>query len=114
MADVYAADDALRDGRTDASLANAVEFLVSAAADPDVLGRIANQFNFANSAPWQFSMERIADGSLSFRIEMRGIAPGRVESIRRKLLQLTCVLEVSVASLPAPADLPGAAPHPAA
>jgi len=95
MADVYAADNALLDGElSQIRSASSAHFTVTADPDPDVLSRVANQFNFANVAPWQFSMSRTAEETVVCEIEIRGIAPEMAEFIRRKLMQLTCVLEV--------------------
>jgi hypothetical protein len=52
-ADVYAGDEALRDGAALEGLtATAYTYVIIADPDADVLSRIANQFNFANVAPW--------------------------------------------------------------
>ena len=107
MADVYAADDALLDGEPapSSSFARSARFTVTADPDPDVLSRVSNQFNFANVAPWQVSMTRTAEETILCEIELRGIAPEMAEFIRRKLMQLTCVLEV-VLSLSEMTDSP--------
>ncbi|HSN73446.1 MAG TPA: hypothetical protein VLT59_18155 [Steroidobacteraceae bacterium] len=92
-ADVYADDDALRDGVPSASQ-HAFEYRVTADPDPDALCRIANQMLFANVAPWRLELIRDRAGHVCVTVELRGVVPSVAESIRRKLLQLTCVLDV--------------------
>ena len=97
-ADVYAGDDALRDGGVPVEPAGGFEFHIRADPDPDVLSRIANQLLFANTAPWHLDLAHGADGVLTVRVEMRGIAAAVAESIRRKLMQLTCIVDIEVQS----------------
>ena len=96
-ADVYAGDDALRDGAAlEGATATAYTYFIVADPDADVLLRIANQFNFANVAPWRVELAHRLDGCVTISVEMRTIAGAVAESIRRKLLQLTSVTDVEV------------------
>jgi len=94
VADVYAADtasvqsDAGADGRC-------YIYAIEADADPDVLSRIACVCNLANIAPRRVSLVRPAGECVKIDIELDGISESTADSIRRKLLQLTCVTSVS-------------------
>ena len=101
MAGVYAADDALRDGHGITRLHRRFEYTVTADPDPDVLSRVANQFNFSNTPPWRVQLARDEAGLVVLQIEMCDIAASVADSIRRKLLQLTCVVEVTLRPLDA-------------
>jgi hypothetical protein len=94
IADVYAADtasvgaDAGADGKS-------YTYSVEADPDPDVLSRVAGVCNLANVAPRRMSLERLAGDCVKIDIELDGISESTADSIRRKLLQLTCVTSVS-------------------
>jgi hypothetical protein len=93
IADVYAADtdqvrtDAASEGKTYA-------YSVEADPDPDVLSRVAGVCNLANVAPRRVSLERGADQRVKIDVQLDGISASTADSIRRKLLQLTCVTSV--------------------
>ena len=91
-ADVYAGDDDLRAGRRRSLPASRFRFRIEADAEADALGRICNQLSFANTPPWSLTLETAADGRLLVTAELRGIPDTLAESIRRKLLQQTCVV----------------------
>ncbi|MBS0613240.1 MAG: hypothetical protein JSS24_08730, partial [Proteobacteria bacterium] len=63
-----------------------------------VLVRIAGICNLANVAPRRMALLRAAD-EIQVQIELDAIAAATAESIRRKLLQLTCVNSVVLAYL---------------
>jgi hypothetical protein len=71
-------------------------FSVDADPDPDVLSRIAAVCNLANVAPRRLSFERNADAGVQVSIELDGISASTADSIRRKLMQLTCVNRVNL------------------
>jgi hypothetical protein len=93
-ADVYAGDDDLRTGLRPAA-STRFRFRIECDAEPDALGRVCNQLNFANSPPWRLELVTAGSG-LVIDVELRDIGAGRAEFIRRKLLQQTCVTEVSL------------------
>ena len=96
IADVYAADTAqTRDAaNADGSI---YAYSVEADPDPDVLARIAGVCNIANIAPRAVHFERTSEDRVKIRIDLDGISASTADSIRRKLLQLTCVSAVSLA-----------------
>jgi hypothetical protein len=93
-ADVYAGDDDLRGGARPTA-ATRFLFRIECDAEPDALGRICNQLNFANAAPWRLELVT-AESGLLVDVELRDIATELAEFIRRKLLQQTCVTRVAV------------------
>jgi hypothetical protein len=96
-ADVYAGDDDLRAGRrTSAAPPTRFRYRIEADADADVLGRISNQLNFANSAPWSLDLSTAPDGRIVVNAELRGISDSLAEFIRRKLQQQTCIVAVEL------------------
>jgi hypothetical protein len=95
-ADVYAGDDDLRAGRRRTAPTTRFRYRIEADADPDALGRICNQLSFANAPPWRLTLETAADGRVVVTAELRDIPETLAESIRRKLLQQTCVVAVEV------------------
>jgi hypothetical protein len=94
-ADVYAGDDDLRGGARPTA-ATRFLFRIECDAEPDALGRICNQLNFANAAPWRLELVTTDGGQLVVDVELRGIADPLAELIRRKLLQQTCVTRVEL------------------
>lgn len=95
VADVYAGDTA----KTRPTEACAVfSYEIRAEVEPDVLVRIAGICNLANVAPRRMALLRAAD-EIQVQIELDAIAAATAESIRRKLLQLTCVNSVVLAYL---------------
>jgi hypothetical protein len=95
IADVYAGDIA-QSGSTSISAAQVFAYRIEADAEPDVLARIAGICNLANVAPRRVSLDRFERGSVLVEIELDGISIATADSIRRKLLQLTCVTGVSL------------------
>lgn len=95
IADVYAGDIALS-GATATCAAQVFVYQIEADAEPDVLARIAGICNLANVAPRRVSLDRIDFGSVRVDIDLDGISSHTADSIRRKLLQLTCVNSVSL------------------
>jgi len=95
VADVYAGDTA----KTQHAAAGTVfAYEIHADVEPDVLTRIAGICNLANVAPRRMNLVRAAD-EIQVRIELDAITAATAESIRRKLLQLTCVDSVALAYL---------------
>lgn len=95
IADVYAGDVAST-GASRASAAQVFAYRVEADAEPDVLARIAGICNLANVAPRRVTLDRLDRVSVLVEIELDGISAATADSIRRKLLQLTCVNGVSL------------------
>ena len=95
VADVYAADtaQARAGGGADATC---YMYCVQADPDPDVLSRVAAVCNLANVAPRRVTLERGVDQRICIEIELDGISSSTADSIRRKLLQLTCVTAVDL------------------
>lgn len=93
IADVYAADTA--QVRSDEGGGGTpYVYWLEADPDPDVLSRVAGVCNLANVAPRRVTLERAADERVNIGIELDGISASTADSIRRKLLQLTCVTSV--------------------
>jgi hypothetical protein len=98
VADVYAADTALStSGRP--AVTGTFSFSIEADADPDILSKVANQFNLANVAPARANFTSGAGGIALVIVEMRGITPAIADLIGRKLTQLSSVRAVDVAAL---------------
>lgn len=95
IADVYAGDIA-QSGATAISAAKVFAYQIEADAEPDVLARIAGICNLANVAPRRVALDRIDLGAVRVEIDLDGISSHTADSIRRKLLQLTCVNSVSL------------------
>jgi hypothetical protein len=108
-ADVYAVDEDLTGVTPAVAHAGRFEFTVTADADPDVLARLANALMFANVAPSRVELSQDGAGIVTCRVEIRELAAALAELIRRKLLQLTCVIDARLASL-ATDSSPGPAP----
>ena len=95
IADVYAGD--LAQSRAAAlDSAQVFAYRIEADAEPDVLARIAGICNLANVAPRRVSLDRFERASVLVEIDLDGISIATADSIRRKLLQLTCVTSVSL------------------
>lgn len=71
-------------------------FIIEADADADVLSRVANQFAYANVGPRQVSLVQDRAGIVRIRVELAGVRSVTAELIRRKLVQLTCVIGVQL------------------
>ena len=96
QSDVYAGDTAFSGDGTPPGAGFICEYRIRADADPDVLCRVANQLNYANAAPWRVELVQDDEGIAIISVEMRDIRQTVSESIRRKLMQQTCVIEVSI------------------
>jgi hypothetical protein len=97
VADVYAADTALNTG-VRAVVTGTFSFSIEADADPDILSKVANQFNLANVPPSRASYARQAEGLAHIEVEMQGISATIADLIGRKLAQLSSVRWVEVSS----------------
>lgn len=89
--DDYAGDDAtpsLVDRST------SVTFLVSAESEPLIVSRIGNQLALSNLAPSFFKMTAVDDIHVVVEATITGVSVAQADLIRRKLLQLSCVLDV--------------------
>jgi len=95
IADVYAADTA-QDRPNGGVDKTCYVYSLEADPDPDVLSRVAAVCNLANVAPRRVSLERCADQRVTIGVELDGISASTADSIRRKLLQLTCVTSVEL------------------
>ena len=95
-ADVYAGDDDLRNAGRLRPVATRFRYRIECDAEADVLGRVCNQLNFANAAPWRLELVTNDEGQLVFDVELRGIGDALAELIRRKLVQQICVTRVEL------------------
>ena len=95
IADVYAGDTTQIQASGSVDSTRYV-YSVQADPDPDVLSRVAAVCNLANVAPHRVVLERVADQRIRIDIELDGISGSTADSIRRKLLQLTCVTAVDL------------------
>ena len=73
-----------------------VAYRISADAHPDVLARIATILNIANRVPWSVSLRESAPEEVLTEAVLREIPAALADMIRRKLLQLTCVIDVEM------------------
>jgi hypothetical protein len=71
-------------------------FAIEADAEPDVLARTAGVFNLANTAPRSASLRRKSSEQLYIAVEIERISATTADMIRRKLLQLTCIISVEL------------------
>ena len=93
--DVYADDDALREGAKKSQPKGAATFDIVADADADVLARVSAILNLLNVAPRAFHLEALPEGLLTVNAVV-GCAEPQAELIARKLRQLTSVRDVAV------------------
>lgn len=92
VADVYAGDTAPATGSV---IGTVFTYAIRTEVEPDVLARVAGLCNLANVTPWRVSLAR-EDQFVAIEIMLDGISTATAESIRRKLLQLTCVASVEM------------------
>jgi hypothetical protein len=81
-----------------ASIAAATDLItihVTADASADTLARIANVVLLANVLPSRVSLQTQGD-EVRLQIELRDVEASVVERIRRKLMQLTCVMALEL------------------
>jgi hypothetical protein len=90
------ADDYTRGPSGPQSPIVSVTFRISADAHPDVLLRIAGVLNYANCAPWSLSMRSSGHEEVLIETALRDISATLAEVLRRKLMQLTCVIAVEM------------------
>lgn len=95
VADVYAADLGVP-GSSSEHAGTVFVFVIEADAQPDVLARVASVFNLANRVPVSATLRQESIERVHIDIDMTQIAPSVADSIRRKLLQLTCVTAVEM------------------
>jgi hypothetical protein len=95
MKDIYPGND-LSSGRVPPTPEDGYIFHVVADADPDVLLRVASQLLLSNVVPFNFVMTSESQVTVHIEAELRGITFGTAEAIRRKLLQLSCAVEVEM------------------
>lgn len=95
VADVYAADLGVP-GSSNEDAGAVFVFVIEADAQPDVLSRVASAFNLANRPPLAATLRRESLEQVHIVIDMAQITPSVADSIRRKLLQLTCVTAVEM------------------
>src|ERR1700722_1775965 len=77
-----------------------VTYRVRADAQPDVLLRVAGVLNFANQAPWNLSMRVSGVEEVTVETSLRHVPTVLADMIRRKLMQLTCVISVEMRPWP--------------
>ncbi len=94
-ADVYAGDDALRDGSRSSPSSGAATFNVVADADADLVVRVSATLNMLNVAPRMFHMEARPEGMAAVRALVE-CPEAQAQLIARKLQQLTSVRDVVV------------------
>jgi hypothetical protein len=98
------ADDYVRGPDGPASPLTSVGIRIAADAHPDVLPRIASVLSFANKAPSSVSLRTVGDEQVLIEAALCDVPSSLADLIRRKLLQLTCVIEVEMQPLPAEAN----------
>ena len=81
-----------------------VAYRIVADAHPDVLLRVSGALIVANKAPWSVSLQSSALEEVLIEITLREIPADLVELIRRKLAQLSCVVQVETRSWPQSTD----------
>lgn len=97
FADVYADDNA-----TPGELSQqTVQFRIVADADADVLLRVAAQLCLGNIAPSAGLLRTNPDKTIVMRFEIAGLTAATVDSICRKLDQLSTIRQVAVKILSA-------------
>lgn len=94
-ADVYAGDMAAP-GLSSGPATIVYLYAIEADAEPDVLARVANLLNLANKVPLSASLQRKSFERVHIAVEMERISATTADMIRRKLMQLTCVIEVEL------------------
>src|SRR6185503_9294660 len=94
-ADVYADDDALREGKPESPRQGAALFNIVADADADVMVRVSAALNLLNVAPRRLQMETSAEGTVTVRA-LVDCARLQAELVARKLQQLTSVRAVTM------------------
>jgi hypothetical protein len=90
------ADDYTRGPSGPQSPVVSVTYRISADAQPDVLLRIAGALNFANQAPWSLTMRVSGVEEVMIETSLRHVPAVMSELIRRKLMQLTCIISVEM------------------
>ncbi len=94
-ADVYTGDTAPLD-LSSGLATNVYRYAIDADAEPDVLARVASLLNLANRVPLAVSLRRKAFERVHIAADMEQISATTADMIRRKLMQLTCVVEVEL------------------
>ena len=94
------ADDYTRGPSGPESPVVSVVYRINADAQPDVLLRIAGGLNFANQAPWSLSMRASGVEQVMLETSLRDVPAVLADMIRRKLMQLTCVISVDMRPWP--------------
>lgn len=96
MKDVYAGDDGLAEKDGQNVQRQICRFVVNADADPDALLKIAASVMLSNTLPRSLSLASSMPQKVVINVEMENITASTAESIRRKLLQLTCTESVEL------------------
>jgi hypothetical protein len=94
------ADDYTRGPDGPESPVVSVAYRINADAHPDVLLRIAAALNFANQAPGNLSMRLSGIEQVIIETSLRAVPAILADMIRRKLMQLTCVISVEMRPWP--------------
>jgi hypothetical protein len=95
---VLNADD-YRGSATEGPLVS-VCYEITADAHSDVLLRVTVVLNFANQAPWSFSLRTPNPEEVFIDGVLRDVPGVLAELIRRKLMQLTCLIGVDMRAWP--------------
>jgi hypothetical protein len=74
-------------------------YVILADSDPDVLVRVASLLLLSNRLPFSVGLVRLVGDLVQIRAELRSISAATAESIRRKLVQLSCVADVTMQSV---------------
>jgi hypothetical protein len=99
LADVYA-DDIASVGAPGGRSHAAYSFAVEADADPDAFARVAGVLTVSNLLPRAVTLRREGQDLVSMAIKIGPLGHVMADMIRRKLLQLTCVISVDMEVLP--------------
>ena len=65
-----------------------------------MLIRVANQFAFANQAPFRFSLAHEGSDTVRIEVELRQLPAATADVIRRKVERLTSIVSVEVRETP--------------
>jgi hypothetical protein len=94
------ADDYTRGPSGPESPAVSITYRICADAQPDVLLRVAGVLNFANQAPYNLTMRSSGVEEVTIESSLRAVPALLADMIRRKLMQLTCVVSVEMRPWP--------------
>ena len=96
VADVYSSDNAVPRSLS----SQTVQFRIVADADADVLLRVAAHLRLGNVAPSAGVLATLDNNTVTMSFVIAGLSSSTVDSIRRKLEQISTVQQVEVQLMP--------------